>query len=360
MNILLAGYGFYVLGNNKLEGGTILPSLINWSNLSCNNKINLTCVVRTEDSLKIANQRFYDFFNKYKIDLNLNLVVKKYEEISELTKFDCGIISIPERSHLDCLKFMVRMTKNIICVKPFTLNTDQYLESLEIAKTENVNIFIDFHKRYDETNIEFIRQASLNLNNKGIFNFSYGQKTEMPFFYFKKWANSSNPFQYLAPHYLDIIFQILKNKGVNYTNLKISGTANALKFKNNLISLISCNLKLSDDQNCFLLNSICNWMEPKMSPFNSRQRIEYQTESMHLISEQDNRGQMIINDDLLKIPNPHFMTQDLENNSYGYGVKSFTNFLDYVSERFPKDKLSSIDDYLPIAKIIDYVNELLN
>ena len=205
MDILLAGYGFYVLGNKNLEGGTILPSLINWSNLSCNNKINLTCLVRSEDSFLIASQRFHDFFYKKNMDLNLNFVIKKYEEINKLTKFDCGIISIPEKSHLDCLKFMVKMTSNIICVKPFTQNKDQYLESLEIAKTENANIFIDFHKRYDETNIEFIRQASLNPNNNGIFNFSYGQKTEMPFLYFKKWVKSSNPFQYLAPHYLDII-----------------------------------------------------------------------------------------------------------------------------------------------------------
>ena len=54
------------------------------------------------------------------------------------------------------------------------------------------------------------------------------------------------------------------------------------------------------------------------------------------------------------------MTQDLENTSYGYGVKSFLNFLEYVSERLPKDKLASIDDYEPIAKVIDYVNNSLN
>ena len=33
---------------------------------------------------------------------------------------------------------------------------------------------------------------------------------------------------------------------------------------------------------------------------------------------------------------------------------------EYVSERFPKDKLASIDDYEPIAKVIDYVNNSLS
>ena len=40
-------------------------------------------------------------------------------------------------------------------------------------------------------------------------------------------------------------------------------------------------------------------MEPEKLPFNSRQRIEFQTNSLHLISEQDNRGQYIIKIELI-------------------------------------------------------------
>ena len=67
-----------------------------------------------------------------------------------------------------------------------------------------------------------------------------------------------------------------------------------------------------------------------MSPFNSRQRIEFQTNSLHLISEQDYRGQIVIKDNSLKMPNPHFMTNDINLNTSGYGIDSFCNFLDYL------------------------------
>ena len=30
MNILLIGYGYYVLGNDELAGFTIMPSIIKW------------------------------------------------------------------------------------------------------------------------------------------------------------------------------------------------------------------------------------------------------------------------------------------------------------------------------------------
>ena len=96
-----------------------------------------------------------------------------------------------------------------------------------------------------------------------------------------------------------------------------------------------------------------------MSPFNSRQRIEFQTKGIHLISEQDNRGQTVINDNLVSIPNPHFMNQDFIQNFGGYGTDSFCNFFEYVNYRFPEDRLASISNYEFNSRVIDFVNSLL-
>ena len=127
--------------------------------------------------------------------------------------FDCAIISIPEKYNLEILKLVSARTKEIICVKPFTENENQVFKALKLSSDKKVNIFIDFHKRFDNANIEFIKKASVHKHHDGIFNFSYGQKVEMPLKYFKNWSIYSNPFQYLAPHYLDIILQIIKNSG---------------------------------------------------------------------------------------------------------------------------------------------------
>lgn len=361
MDILLAGYGFYVTGNEDCNGATVMPSLMKWSSLSKQNNVSLTCLVKSKESKLIAKEKFSKFFNKYEVCKKFNLKIRCYEELKKELKFDCAIISIPEIYHLECLKFIVNKTSKVICVKPFTINKKELIEALKISKENNIKVFIDFHKRFDPANIEFIKNASEHVHNNGFFTFSYGQKVEMPLKYFKKWSKLSNPFQYLAPHYIDIISQILKNSGVPIDSLLIDGSANYLTFNENpdLISLISCNLKFYNDAYCYLVNSICNWIEPKMSPFNSRQRIEFQTKGIHLISEQDNRGQIVIKDNIVNIPNPHFMNQDYSFNFGGYGTDSFCNFFEYVCNRFPSDRLVSINDYGFTSKVIDFVNSLI-
>tara|TARA_A100001011_G_scaffold400789_1_gene518864 strand:+ start:12718 stop:13806 length:1089 start_codon:yes stop_codon:yes gene_type:complete len=360
MNILLFGYGFYVLGNEDLSGGTIMPSIMKWQTLSKQN-VTITCLVKNSNSKLKAIERFKFFCMIYNCSDKIKIFVKSFDEYKLEKLFDCSILAAPEKYHLEILKFATSSSKEIICVKPFTENENQVFEALKLARDKKVNIFIDFHKRFDNANIEFIKNASVHEHNDGIFNFSYGQKVEMPLKYFKQWSIYSNPFQYLAPHYLDIILQVIKNSGANLQDLNISGSAECLKFKENpsLISLISCNIKLSNKNYCYLINAICNWMEPKMSPFNSRQRIEFQTNSLHLISEQDNRGQLLIKDDTLKIPNPHFMTTDCDLLSSGYGVDSYCNFFNYILGMFPRENLVSIDNYLHIAKIIDFVNQII-
>ena len=361
MQIILVGFGFYVFGDENLNGGTVMPAILKWGSLRSQENINITCLVRSKLSKLNAQKRFLNFKKKYIKGVNIIFQIKEYNELDNSKKFDCAILAIPENEHLECLKFLVKKTTQIICVKPFTNNRDQFREALELSKKSNTKIFIDFHKRFDPANIEFIRNASEHSHINGIFTFAYGQKTAMPFKYFKKWSDSSNPFQYLAPHYLDIIFKILRNLGVIIKDLKISGSANYLHFKENpeLISIISCNLKLHNEKYCYLINSTCNWMEPEKTPYNSRQRIEFQTSSLHLISEQDNRGQYIMSDDAIKIPNPHFMTSDKTFVSSGYGVDSFYNFFEYLFKRFPQEFLVSIDEYESIAEVIDYVNLLL-
>ena len=360
MNILLIGYGFYVLGNENLAGGTIMPAVIKWQKFSKKN-VSITCVVKNNNSKAKALERFEYFARNYNCSDKIKVFIKTFDECKLENIFDCSIIAVPEKYHLEILKFVIERSKEIICVKPFTENENQVSEALKLSKDKKANIFIDFHKRFDSANIEFIKNASLHEHNDGIFNFSYGQKVEMPFKYFKQWSMYSNPFQYLAPHYLDIIFEVIKNSGANLQDLNINGSAKCLKFKKkpSLISLISCNIELSNKNYCYLINAICNWMEPKMSPFNSRQRIEFQTNSLHLISEQDNRGQLLIRDDSVKIPNPHFMTTDYNLITSGYGIDSYYNFFNYVLGIFPKNNLVSIKNYRYIAKVIDFVNQLI-
>lgn len=361
MKIILAGYGFYALGDQNLKGGTIFPAFSRWVKINKNNNIQLTCLTRSEESIINAEKRISTFLNNHDLSSKITFKCIKYNELESDELYSCAIVAIPEKYHLETIKYISNFTKEILCVKPCTESNYQVEELITFAEGISANIFVDFHKRFDESNIEFINNASKLKFKNGVFNFSYGQKEIVPKQYFSKWAHFSNPFQYLAPHYLDIIFKIITLQNYNHKILKISGAVNKLNFEDRpeIISFVSCNLKLDYGKSYFIVNSSTNWMEPKATPFNSRQRIEFQTSGLHLISEQDNRGQLVIDNNAVKIPNPHFMTNDEFLVSSGYGIFSYCNFLEYISNRFPKDALLSIKNYIPISKVIDYVNSKL-
>lgn len=362
MKIIIAGYGFYTLGDENLNGGTIFPALSRWVKLNKKNKIEITCITRSNSSKINAEKRISTFLRKNNLSSQIDFACKNYNEIDPDESYSCGVIAIPEKYHLEAIKFISNFTKEILCVKPCTESYSQVEELIKLSKRKSINIFVDFHKRFDDSNIEFINNASKLKFNHGVFNFSYGQKEIVPKQYFSKWAQFSNPFQYLAPHYLDIIFKVISMQDFDHKSLKVSGSVHKLNFKDRpeIISLVSCNLKLDYGNSYFLIIANTNWMEPKATPFNSRQRIEFQTSGLHLISEQDNRGQMVIDDHLVKIPNPHFMTGDEFLSSSGYGIYSYCNFLEYIYDRFPKEALLSLKNYIPVSKVIDYVNSKLS
>tara|TARA_B100001059_G_C17826947_1_gene581990 strand:+ start:1202 stop:2302 length:1101 start_codon:yes stop_codon:yes gene_type:complete len=365
MKIILAGYGFYTLGNDNLRGGTIFPAIQSWANLSKDRSVSLTCMVRSKDSLILAKKRFEEYFknNSNKSNsknLSINFVLT--DELDQKEFFDCGIIATPENSHVEVIKKISKQTKKIICVKPVGNSYKDYLEINNILQKNKCDLFIDFHKRFDESNIAFINHVKQSESKSGWFTFFYGQKEMMPKLYFKKWSKSSNPYQYLAPHYLDIILLCMKGLDINLNEVEFNLTAKSLNFSdlNDIKSLVDVSISLKHPQGVFYINSVCNWMEPKMSPYTSRQRIEFQSEGTHIISDQDNRGYQFFNNNDSLIPNPHFMAGSEELTSSGYGIDSYTNFLDSVNNNFPIHYLAQLKDYELTAKILDSVKEQLS
>ena len=76
----------YVTGNEECNGATIMPSIIKWHSLSDQNIVSLTCLVKSNDSKLIAEQRFFKFINKFKISKKFNIKIKQYDQLGEDAK----------------------------------------------------------------------------------------------------------------------------------------------------------------------------------------------------------------------------------------------------------------------------------
>lgn len=361
MRLLIVGYGFYALGNGH-AGGTIVAGAVRWLARRPGATLEVTFLARNAAAtsrIKSKLDALVSRLEAFNFGTRLKFSTGTMQEI-RFADFDLAIVASPEHTHLTYLRAMAGKLRKVLFVKPFGQSLTEVETALELSETSGTEVFIELHKRFDSANQQFVSEASQNLGEANWFSFSYGQKATVPTVDFAKWASRSNPFQYLAAHYLDVIFLILLSDGSNPENLGISGFATSFPFGNNseLVALVSTTLIIEMDNHRSLINATCNWIEPDAMPFPSRQRIEFQSDKAHLFSNQDYRGQRFVSASNLSEPNPEFHRADEDEFASGYGPESVERFLDQL-ELGPGTKSVSLQSYLPTAKVLNFVNESL-
>ena len=238
-------------------------------------------------------------------------------------------------------------------MKPFGRNLLECKKIINFSKKNKTPVYIDFHKRYDKANLNIgdIISKNLKLNYQIIIN--YSQPINIPKINFKKWAHKSNPFQFLAPHYLDLINYWFKP---NNFKLEASAIKNIIKGKKTY-DAVSVLIKFKKKQNTILITLNCNWMEPINHYQKSRQNIEIITNKFHIYSDQANRGlKKFINNDYEE-PNNYFTFYN-KNNFSGYGYESFKNFFDKIYLK-KKSYLVKIQDHIFVSKVLERVNKII-
>ena len=345
MKILIVGYGFYVLGDKNSIGGTVLPATLSWCNQNGQNSID---IFARKDSQDLAKKRLKKYIENNSLTIgnqNINIVSDTDN------KYDVAMIAVPEMAHLEVLK-SISHVKDVMCVKPVGASNFDYAKICQLAKENKQNFYVDFHKRFDPANISIMNEIKSTKDSNYYFSFSYGQKKEMIEEYFSKWFQKSNPFQYLGPHYLDII---LYSTGLLNKDLKVNCKVDVpFRDKDGTPLFVCGTIVVSSDKVEVTISFDCNWFEPNTMPYSSRQRIEGFSKSLRFVSEQDNRGLMFWNDSV-NIPNPHYRSEALSD-AWGYGVDIYKRFLQQSVSDSVDDFLPSLSDYKNVAKIINEVN----
>ena len=57
MQIILVGFGFYVFGDENLNGGTVMPAILKWGSLRSQEDINITCL--SQDTFNTIKPIYY-------------------------------------------------------------------------------------------------------------------------------------------------------------------------------------------------------------------------------------------------------------------------------------------------------------
>lgn len=361
MRLLIVGYGFYSLGNGK-SGGTVVAGAVRWAVRNPGEALKVSFLAHNPDSTARISPKLRAL--ELRIELlglgkRLTLDIVSPSDLGT-SAFDIGIVAAPEHTHVSYLRQLSGKIPSLLFVKPFGQSLEDVEAGLELATQGGTDVYIELHKRRDAANKQFVSESARNLGASNWFGFKYGQKSSVPKHDFAKWAEKSNPFQYLGAHYVDLILLSILSSEPDADNLNISGSVYGFPFKDNekLLAFVSASLMLKVGDRRTYIDATCNWMEPAAMPFPSRQEIEFQSEKAHLFSRQDDRGQRFVTHDGLTEPNPQFHIADDIEFARGYGPESVEAFLDTPRTGQTTDQVSLLE-YKPTAKVLDFVNSSL-
>ncbi len=353
--ILIIGTGFYSLGYDEILG-ICYSSILQWSKENNDNDILITFLIRNNTKKKVRhilsrkrkNELFFNHKLKVKIAIEENINFKEHSS---------AFLILPEKYHFYYSKMLIKNKVPIFAVKPFCFSLKENKKMLSLSKKNKTDIYIDYHKRYDLEN-RFIGDCiKKDKSNSYQIIINYSQNIKMMKI-FNKWINTSNPFQYLGPHYLDLLNIWFKPKILKIQSFSSNYVSKKLKLKTS--DLVSVNMKLKSGTKTIIANINTNWIENINYPMRSRQNIEVISENLHINSDQGYRGLDFVNKkNIFEIRNNNFTFYNNKTLS-GYGYLSFKAFLDKIYFNKDNKSLASIEQNFFCSNVLDIVRKQLN
>jgi len=342
MKILVLGAGMYVIGRGTDGPGTILPSLVQLSKQQPIDEVIIaarqaTNAVQVNECAASLNLKLSTSLKCRYVTLSSDEPDKCVEQLVEEYAVDACIVSTPDHTHAAYLCALLRRKIPVLVVKPFVASLAQAREVLALQKTSGSYGAVEFHKRFDDSNL-YARQVvqTDTLGDPLYITVDYSQRISIPTETFAAWSDKTNIFQYLAVHYVDLIYfitgylpkrltavameEVLKSRGINTPDsIHVTIEWQHPVSKKRLISVINC-----------------NWIDPTTTSAMSDQGFKIVGAKGRLTCDQKHRGiELVTEDQGVQHINPYFSDfstgPDMAPVYQGYGYKSIAQFVMDVS-----------------------------
>jgi len=221
---------------------------------------------------------------------------------------------------------------HVLVVKPFVETVKDAKDLEKTRKEQGLYGAVEFHKRYDDANLKLRDAISQGaIGDPLYFLAEFSQRKSMPEKVFKKWVTSTNIFQYLGIHYVDMVHFVTK---ANPVRVMATGQSYWLKSKGidtyDAVEAVT-EWKLRNGKR-FVSHILTNWIDPEKTSAMSDQKIKVIGTRGRFESDQKDRGITMVTDKngIEKI-NPYFCSQygPYGNVRFrGYGIDSIKTYLD--------------------------------
>jgi len=342
VRVLVLGAGMYVTGRDGTGHGTVLSSLFQYARRSPVSKV--TVVARSPgNGPKVA-----DAAERIAKLLRTSLAVS-YQTIQgsdlerdtarlcEAGRYDCAIVSLPDHLHAPPIRALMRGQVPTLVVKPFTSTLRDALEILALQRETGTYGAVEFHKRFDESNLYAKRALEEGLIGRPLYmSVDYSQRISIPTRVFRDWVARTNVFQYLGVHYVDLAYFLL---GYQPTMVSAYGTSGVLRAQgidafDSIHVMLEWEGRTESERLISQFNT--NWIDPECTSAMSDQRFKIVGTAGRLELDQRNRGiELVCASSGIRHVNPYFSEflpgPDGQPEFQGYGYRSIACFLDDVT-----------------------------
>lgn len=341
MNIVIVGAGMYVCGRNTEGYGTVMPAVMEWSNSRRLGEVHIVSSCRK--SAKSAERKIDSLVRNIGMRIPVAYHPKGvrrdplcYRQVfEEIRKPACAIIAVPDTMHAKIAEEAIRMGLHVLVVKPLAPTLREVSNLIKVQRKSGVYCAVEFHKRYDLANVKMKDViASGTIGDPLYFLVEFSQRKNIPLKMFRSWVETTNVFQYLGVHYLDIIYFVI---GARPIRVSATGQKRLLLSKGiDAYDSIQANIEWrAPSGNRFVSAILTGWVDPEASSAMSEQRVKVIGTLGRFESDQKKRGIMTVTDERgIEEPNPYFSSAygPKGNLSFkGYGIESICQFLDDAS-----------------------------
>ena len=138
------------------------------------------------------------------------------EVLRDFPELDVMAVATPDNLHTEVILAALKAGTHVITEKPMCLDIAEADQIIELARKKNRVVAVDMHKRYDPDHLR-IRDDIKNRIGDPLYGVAYLEEPLEVSTSTFKWAEQSDPFSYVGPHWVDLIYHYYKSKPVSLT-----------------------------------------------------------------------------------------------------------------------------------------------
>ena len=138
------------------------------------------------------------------------------EILRDFPDLDVLAVATPDHLHTQPILAALAKSAHVITEKPMCLDIAEADQIIELAKKKNRIVAVDMHKRYDPDHLR-IRDDIAKRIGEPLYGTAYLEEPLEVSTSTFKWVEQSDPFSYVGPHWVDLIYHYYQSKPVSLT-----------------------------------------------------------------------------------------------------------------------------------------------